>query len=188
MTGDVTFTPTLDDYVEANRAFFRRSSYRRLLLWLGAASVVLAVGNITLKTSTGHSLVWALNDSIVMIVFPAICWGIVLLAPWTTRRAVRKMLSQKRESCETDRLQVGPGGHLVHGAERLLSPVMEYAAQVERDDRGVRVSADRPHHVYAAQACAKFRTTRRFARGDDPRSGRVGARLLQGSRLSTPRP
>ncbi len=94
MTGTVTFTPSEADYLDANRVIYTRSITNRRFLWLGIAGAVLSLGNVSFKLWLGDSLADAAQNSAVMIAFAVMVLGIRFLAPWTTRRAVRNMITQ----------------------------------------------------------------------------------------------
>ena len=121
MPGAVTFTPAVEDWVSANRLWYRRSRQRRWISWLAVAGLVLASGSIGFGLFQGHSLTWALKDSGAMLVFAVLLVLSPLLTSMAVPRSVRRMFAQRPSltdpitiDWDDDRLMLtGASGHTI---------------------------------------------------------------------------
>lgn len=95
MSGEVTFTPTQRDYIEANRLWARSSRQRRPLFWVAVVVLALAVINIVFDLTAGIPLGRAVNDVLIEL----IAGVVLLLAPLLTSmflgRSVASMFAQR---------------------------------------------------------------------------------------------
>lgn len=96
MIRSATFTPTIEDYVAANRLWLAFYLKRRSMQWVAAAMAALVVATIGMGIATGQTVREFIDDvwPIALLIggFWALQASAFLLMPWR----VRKMARQQR--------------------------------------------------------------------------------------------
>lgn len=136
MSGEVAFTATKQDWVAANRLWYRHTKPRRILKWLGPAAFVVAFTLIVLDL-----LVWrkaaidTVADAVPLMFFAILVTGLPPLTMWLIPRQVARQFAQ-RPAMRDEAHYAWTDEHLV-GATRTgttVQPWRELHRQL-RDDR-----------------------------------------------------
>jgi hypothetical protein len=100
MAGVVTFAPTREDYIAANRLWNHRKGPGRWLLWLGVAAALFGAANAIFRMILNDHLLSAMSDSLPLILFAILCLVLGPIMRMAVPRQVERMLAQNAALAE----------------------------------------------------------------------------------------